>query len=305
MPAPVVPGASAAEGETDMTSTSSAAALRSLLDQKRLLQMPGCFDAMSAHLIEEAGFPLAFMSGFAASASHLAGPDTGLMSLGEMFDRGREICAATSLPVIGDGDTGFGNAVSMRRTVQGYAHAGFACIMVEDQLSPKRCGHTAGKQVVPRAEAETRLQAALDARDEGADILIMARTDARDTHGLDEAIERCRGFADMGADITFLEAPVDEAEMQRYCAEVPGPKMANMIEHGRTPILPPARLEELGYAIAVYPLTQLSAAIRAMRTSLAAIRTDGVADNVLDFADLTAAVGFGRYHALAERYADE
>jgi len=283
---------------------SPAGRLRALLAEDWLLRMPGCFDAMSAHLIEEAGFPLAFMSGFAASASHLAAPDMGLMSLGEMLDRGREICAATRLPVVGDGDTGFGNAVSMRRTVQGYAHAGFACIMVEDQVSPKRCGHTGGKQVVPRREAEIRLQAALDARDEGADILVMARTDARGPHGLDEAIERARSFAAMGADITFLEAPESEAEMERYCREVDGPKMANMIEHGLTPLLPPERLQALGYSIAVYPLTQLSAAIRAMRASLAAIGRGETADNVLDFAELTEAVGFGRYHALADRYSD-
>ncbi len=289
----------------DMAAPSPADQLRALLAEDRLLQMPGCFDAMSARLIEEAGFPLAFMSGFAASASHLAEPDTGLMSLGEMLDRGREICAATPLPVIGDGDTGFGNAVSMRRTVQGYAHAGFACIMVEDQVSPKRCGHTAGKSVVPRREAEVRLQAALDARDEGADILIMARTDARGPHGLDEAIARCQRFMEQGADITFLEAPTDESEMARYCADVPGPKMANLIEHGRTPILSPARLEELGYTIAVYPLTQLSAAIRAMRESLAAIARGGEPPGILRFDELTEAVGFDRYHRLASRYADE
>lgn len=288
-----------------MAGPSPADRLRERLDEGRLLQMPGCFDAMSARLIEEAGFPLVFMSGFAASASHLAEPDTGLMSLGEMLDRGREICAATTLPVIGDGDTGFGNAVSMRRTVQGYARAGFACIMIEDQVSPKRCGHTAGKQVIPEGEARTRLQAALDARDEGADILIMARTDAREPLGLDEAIGRARRFAEMGADVTFLEAPRNEAEMARYCAEVPGPKMANLIEHGRTPFLPPERLEALGYAIAVYPLTQLSAAIRAMRASLEAVHRGRMPQNVLDFSELAEAVGFGRYHALAERYADE
>lgn len=287
-----------------MSTETPAARLRSLLAQPGLLQMPGCFDAMSARLVEEAGFPLAFMSGFAASASHLAGPDTGLMSLGEMLDRGREICAAVTIPVIGDGDTGFGNAVNVRRTVEGYAHAGFACIMIEDQVMPKRCGHTQGKQVVPRAEAETRLRAALDARDEGADILVMARTDARGPFGLDEAIGRAQRFADMGADITFLEAPESVDEMAAYCDAVPGPKMANLIEHGRTPLLPPDRLEALGYAIAVYPLTQLSAAIRAMRASLAAIGRGEQADNILDFRALTEAVGFDRYHETAERYRD-
>ncbi len=287
-----------------MSAPSSADRLRELLAGPGLLQMPGCFDAMSARLIEQAGFRLGFMSGFAVSASHLAGPDTGLMSLGEMLDRGREICAATSIPMVGDGDTGFGNAVSVRRTVQGYARAGFACVMIEDQVSPKRCGHTQGKQVVSRKDAEVRLQAALDARDEGADILIMARTDARGPHGLDEAIERAQRFAEMGADITFLEAPENEEEMVNYCDAVPGPKMANMIEHGKTPILSPQRLEEIGYRIAVYPLTQLSAAIRAMRDSLVQIRDSGEAGNVLDFAELTETVGFPDYHRLANRYSD-
>jgi len=287
-----------------MATETPADRLRALLAEGRLLQMPGCFDAMSARLVEEAGFPLAFMSGFAASASRLAAPDTGLMSLGDMLERGREICGATRLPVIGDGDTGFGNAVNVRYTVDGYARAGFAAIMIEDQVIPKRCGHTSGKQVVPRAEALTRLQAALDARDAGADILIMARTDARGPHGFDEALERARLFAERGADITFLEAPEDTDEMAHYCRAVPGPKMANMIEHGRTPVLPPAELAALGYTIAVYPLTQLSAAIRAMRASLAQIGAGEVADNVLDFAELTEAVGFDAYHRLAERYAD-
>ena len=287
-----------------MAAASSADRLRELLAGPGLLQMPGCFDAMSARLIEQAGFRLGFMSGFAVSASHLAGPDTGLMSLGEMLDRGREICAATSIPMVGDGDTGFGNAVSVRRTVQGYGRAGFACVMIEDQVAPKRCGHTQGKQVVPRGEAEVRLRAALDARDEGTDILVMARTDARGPLGLDEAIERAQRFAEMGADITFLEAPENEDEMQAYCDAVPGPKMANMIEHGRTPILPPSRLEEIGYRIAVYPLTQLSAAIRAMQDTLQQIRGSGEATNVLDFAELTQVVGFSEYHRLADRYSD-
>ncbi|MDZ7828096.1 MAG: isocitrate lyase/PEP mutase family protein [Halofilum sp. (in: g-proteobacteria)] len=287
-----------------MAAPSAADRLRELLEGPGLLQMPGCFDAMSARLIEQTGFRLGFMSGFAVSASHLAGPDTGLMSLGEMLDRGREICAATSIPMVGDGDTGFGNAVSVRRTVQGYADAGFACVMIEDQVAPKRCGHTEGKEVVPRDEAEIRLQAALDARNEGADILVMGRTDARGPLGLDEAIERARRFAEMGADITFLEAPRDEHEMAAYCDAVPGPKMANMIEHGVTPILPPRRLEEIGYRIAVYPLTQLSAAIRAMRDSLAQIHETGEADNVLEFSELTEWVGFPEYHRLAKRYSD-
>lgn len=155
--------------------------LQALLNGPEFLSMPCCFDALSARLIEQAGFPLTFMSGFAVSAARLAAPDTGLISYAEMVNQGRDICAAVSIPVIGDGDTGYGNPANVKRTVHGYAQAGFAGIMIEDQLAPKRCGHTLGKEVVSRREALQRLQAAVDARDEGAEILIMARTDARAT----------------------------------------------------------------------------------------------------------------------------
>ncbi|HRY16297.1 MAG TPA: isocitrate lyase/PEP mutase family protein [Candidatus Competibacteraceae bacterium] len=275
--------------------------LRALLAQPGLLLMPGCHDAISARLIEEAGFPLAFMSGFAVSAVRLGLPDTGLISYGEMLDQGRNICSAVSIPIIGDGDTGFGNPLNVKRTVQGYAQAGFACIMLEDQVMPKRCGHTQGKAVVAREEALMRLQAAVDARNEGSDILIMARTDARATDNLDEAIARCRAFARIGADITFLEAPESEAEMRRYCNEVPGPKMANLIEFGKTPVLPPAQLQAIGYRIAVYPLTLLNVSIKAMRTALAQVQ-QGRAPDVLDFEALKTAVGFPEYYAGEVRY---
>ena len=213
--------------------------------------MPGCHDAMSARLVEEAGFDLGFMSGFAVSASRLGMPDTGLISYGEMVEQGRNICRAVSIPLIGDGDTGFGSAQNIKRTLEGYASAGFACIMLEDQVAPKRCGHTEGKSVVGRDEALMRIRAAVDARDAGTDILIMARTDARACVSLDEAIARCQSFRKIGADISFLEAPVSEDEMRRYCAEVPGPKMANLIEGGKTPLLSPQQLEAIGYTIAV------------------------------------------------------
>ena len=210
--------------------------LRELLVSPDFLTMPCCFDPLSARLVEQAGFPLTFMSGFAVSAARLALPDTGLISYGEMLDQGRNICAAVGIPVIGDGDTGYGNPANVRRTVQGYAAAGFAGVMIEDQLAPKRCGHTGVKEVVDRAEAVRRIRAACDARDEGADILIMARTDARSTHGLDEALWRIRAFADLGVDILFMEAPRDEAEMSAFCDAVPGPKLANMLEEGITPV---------------------------------------------------------------------
>jgi 2-methylisocitrate lyase-like PEP mutase family enzyme len=279
-----------------------AEALRRLLIRGDLLLMPGCHDAMSARLVEEAGFELGFMSGFAVSAARLGMPDTGLISYGELADQGQRICDAVSIPLIGDGDTGFGSAQNVKRTVRGYAKAGFAAIMIEDQVAPKRCGHTEGKSVVGREEALTRIRAAVDVRADGADILIMARTDARAVHGLDEAIGRCRRFRELGADITFLEAPVDEEEMRRYCGEVEGPKMANLIEGGKTPILDTSRLAELGYQIAVYPLTLLNVSIRAMREALVNLGA-GRPTGAMDFEALKAAVGFPDYFADELRYA--
>ena len=275
--------------------------LHVLLERPGILVMPGCHDAMSARLIEEAGFELGFMSGFAVSAARLGMPDTGLISYGELADQGQNICRAVSIPLIGDGDTGFGSAQNIKRTVQGYERAGFAAIMLEDQVAPKRCGHTEGKSVVGRDEALTRIRAAVDARDAGSGILIMARTDARACVSLDEAIARCQSFRELGADITFLEAPLDEDEMRRYCAEVDGPKMANLIEGGKTPLLPPRQLEGIGYKIAVYPLTLLNVSIQAMRTALAGLRRHEPTA-AMDFEDLKKAVGFPAYYAEEARY---
>jgi len=251
----------------------AAARLRALLDRPGILLMPGCHDAISARLIEEAGFELGFMSGFAVSADRLGMPDAGLISYAELVDQGQNICHAVSIPMIGDGDTGFGSAQNIKRTVQGYRAAGFASIMLEDQIAPKRCGHTEGKAVVGRDEAIMRVRAAVDARDDaGGDILIMARTDARACISLEEAILRCRLFREIGADITFLEAPLDEDEMRQYCSEVDGPKMANLIEGGKTPIPRLSQLEAIGYKIAVFPLTLLNASIHAMREALRSLK---------------------------------
>ena len=190
--------------------TTAAAKLRALLEAPGLVVMPCCFDAWSARLIEQAGFPLTFMSGFAVAAARAALPDAGLIGYGEMLDAGREICAAVSIPVIGDADTGYGNPMNVKRTLHGDARAGFAGAMIEDQRWPKRCGHVPGKEVVDRDEAVARVRAAADARDEGAGILVLARTDARGPQGLDEALWRVRAFADAGADLVFLEAPRSE-----------------------------------------------------------------------------------------------
>ncbi|MET0086661.1 MAG: isocitrate lyase/PEP mutase family protein [Sedimenticola sp.] len=281
---------------------STAEQLRTLLDQPGIITMPCCFDAFSARLIEQAGFPLTFMSGFAVSAARLALPDTGLISVGEMLDQGRNICSAVEIPVIGDGDTGYGNPLNVRRTVKSYADAGFACIMIEDQEAPKRCGHTRGKRVVDRQEAINRIRAAVDQKEAGSDILIMARTDARHDHGMEEAMWRCQAFADMGADIVFLEAPRSREEMERFCHEVPGHKMANMVEQGDTPILPPKELEAIGYKIAAYPLTLISSAAAAMQSALEALKMGETPESTLTFPQLREIVGFNRYDEELKRY---
>ncbi|HZJ31082.1 MAG TPA: isocitrate lyase/PEP mutase family protein [Vicinamibacterales bacterium] len=286
---------------TDHSSASPAERLRRRLQRPGILVMPGCHDAMSAQLIEEAGFEIGFMSGFAVSGARLGMPDAGLISYGELVDQGTNICRAVTIPMIGDGDTGFGSSQNVKRTVQGYARAGFACIMLEDQVAPKRCGHTEGKAVVGRDEALMRIRAAVDARDGGEDILIMARTDAR-IDSLDEAIARCRLFREIGADITFLEAPTSEAEMRRYCADVDGPKMANLIEGGKTPLIPPSRLEDIGYTIAVYPLTLLNVSIQAMRSALLSLLRGERATAAMEFDELKKAVGFPDYYADEARY---
>jgi 2-methylisocitrate lyase-like PEP mutase family enzyme len=286
------------------TMQSPAARLRRLLAEPKLRVMPCCFDALSARLVEHAGFPLTFMSGFAVSATRLAAPDTGLISFGEMLDEGRSICQAVDIPVIGDADTGYGNPMNVRRTLECYARAGFAGAMIEDQVAPKRCGHTRGKQVVDRDEARLRIRAAVDAREAGADLLVMARTDARAGHGLDEALERCRLFADQGADILFLEAPQSERELVAFCEAFPRiPKMVNLVEDGDTPNLPHATLEAMGFRIAAYPLTLLSSAARAMQEALAALATGRPAPRRLGFVELQTIVGFPEYDEALADYA--
>ena len=289
---------------------SPAERLRLLLKPEGCRLMPCCFDALSARLVEQAGFSLTFMSGFSVAAARTALPDTGLLSLGEMLDQGRNICNAVHIPVIGDGDTGHGNAANVQRTVVQYSRAGFAGIMLEDQRSPKRCGHTGVREVVERSEALTRIRAAVDAREAGADLVIVARTGARaalarslgDQAALEEAIWRLEAFADLGADVLFLEAPHNEAEMELFCRRVPGWRMANMLEGGLTPLLPPKRLAEMGYRIAAYPLTLIASAVLAMQTALGDLACGRKPDQLTSFSSLRTLVGFDAYEDLLQRY---
>ncbi|MFM2423307.1 MAG: hypothetical protein RL291_1837 [Pseudomonadota bacterium] len=286
---------------------STASILRKALSEDRCHLIPSCFDGLSAKMIGDAGVPFTFMSGFAVSATRLGQPDLGLISYGEMVGSVRNICASTTIPVIADGDTGYGNALNVERTVEGYAQAGAAAIMIEDQVAPKRCGHTKGKLVVDRSEAIDRINAAAEARARvrarGGDILILARTDARATHSLSEAIWRANAFRAAGADLLFVEAPHSEAEMATLTKEAPGIHMANMVEGGATPILPAERLHALGYRFAIFPLTLMSAAMKAMQACLASFgRGEHPASEIMNFADARRRIGFDAYYAAEQRY---
>ena len=277
--------------------------LRTLLEQDTCHLMPCCFDALSARLVEQAGCALSFMSGFSVAAARAGLPDTGLLTVTEMLDQGRSICDAVSIPVIGDGDTGHGNAANVQRTMHQFAKAGFAGIMLEDQVAPKRCGHTGVKAVVDRESAIARIQAAVDARNQGADLVIVARTDARsalatsqgDEAALEEALWRLKTFSDLGADVLFLEAPRSEQEMLRFCEEVPGKRMANMLEGGITPLLSTERLGAMGFALAAYPLTLLSTAAFAMRQALVDLQAGNTPEQMLSFEEMKTLVGFDSY----------
>ncbi|KAI6695887.1 hypothetical protein NL676_023597 [Syzygium grande] len=299
---------SADRGGGSPAAESPARALRRVLESPGIHQGPACFDALSAKLVERAGFDYCFTSGFSISAARLGLPDTGLISYGEMVDQGQQITCAVSIPVIGDADNGYGNAMNVKRTVRGYINAGFAGLILEDQVSPKACGHTRDRKVVSREEAVMRIKAALDARKEsGSDIVIIARTDSRQAISLGESLWRSRAFADAGADVLFIDALASKEEMKAFCEVAPSvPKMANMLEGGgKTPILNPLELEEIGYKLVAYPLSLIGVSIRAMQDSLAAIKGGRIPPpgSMPSFDDVKEILGFNSYYEEEKRYA--
>lgn len=296
-----LPITSASGSNVGFPEDSPAKVLRRILETPGVHQGPACFDALSAKLVEKAGFQFCFMSGFSVSAARLALPDIGLISYGEMIDQGSQITGAVSIPVIGDGDNGYGNALNVKRTVRGYIRAGFAGILLEDQVSPKACGHTRGRKVVSREEAVMRIKAAVDARKESsADIIIIARTDARQAVSLEESLWRVHAFADAGADALFIDALASKEEMQAFCNIFPQvPKMANMLEGGgKTPILSPMELEEIGFKIVSYPLSLLGVSIRAMQDALSGLKSGRIPPpaTLPSFEEMKEIIGFNDYY---------
>lgn len=253
--------------------------LKKLLQRNQLLIAPGCYDGLSARLVQEAGFEAAYLSGGAVARS-MGIPDIGLVTMSESIERAAQVVSAIQIPVIADADTGYGNAVNLVRTVREFERIGVAAIHIEDQITPKRCGHLDGKEVISRAEMEMKLKAALDTRTD-PDFCIIARTDARGVHGLEDAIARAQAFAKLGADAIFVEAPQSEGELAEIPKRIPDlPLLVNVFKGGKTPMLPMERLQQMGYRIAIYPSETQRAAIHAMRNALSTLKREGTTEPI-------------------------
>ncbi|HZH47656.1 MAG TPA: isocitrate lyase/PEP mutase family protein [Roseococcus sp.] len=248
--------------------------LRAALDAKAFITAPGIFDMISAKVADGIGFPCLYATGFGMVASHLGVADAGIATYTDMVGRAGAMARGSRTPVIADADTGYGGLLNVRHTVLGYEAAGIAGIQLEDQEVPKKCGHTPGRRVIPAEEMVLKIKVAAEAR-RSRDFLIVARTDARTTLGLEEAIRRGRMYGEAGADIVFVESPESEAEMAEVCRSITKPLLANIVEGGRTPILPRERLEALGYAIAIYPAVGFLAAAQALEGAYATLRDTG------------------------------
>jgi len=279
--------------------------LRELLQGSRILIAPGAYDALSARLVEQAGFDVAYMTGSGVANSQLGEPDLGLTTMSEMAAQAGRMCAAMSLPLIADADTGYGGVLNVRRTVQEYERAGVAALHIEDQVFPKRCGHFAGKAVIPLDEMVGKIQAALEARTD-PDLVIIARTDARAVEGFDAAMRRARAYEEAGADMLFVEAPQSIEEMRVITRSFRAPLVANMVEGGATPILPDAELGELGYRIVLHAGSLLRSAVVAVQATLRHLQetgsTIGIEDRILSFEERNRVTDLEGMQAWADRF---
>jgi len=282
--------------------------LRTLVEKKQGLVVPGAYDGISARLVQQAGFPAVYMTGYGTAASRLGLPDLGFAGLAEMADNARNLAAVVDIPLIADADTGYGNALNVRRTVQTYEAAGVAALHIEDQITPKRCGHLSGHQVIPRGEFAGKIRAAVEARRD-PDLLIIARTDAISAVDFDEALRRGEAAAKAGADVLFVEAPRDAAQVERVARAFDTPLLYNYAPGGRSPLLPFSTLRGLGYAIILLPVDTLLVGVQAIRAFLGEVkaRDDVLAlkDRYMNFRDFNELIGVTAQLALAERYRDD
>jgi len=281
--------------------------LRARLAGPGLITAPGVYDMISARIADRMGFPALYMTGFGVVASYLGLPDAGLATYTDMVGRVNQICTIASTPLIADADTGYGGLLNVAHTLRGYSKAGAAAVQFEDQEFPKKCGHTPGRRVIPTADMVKKIRVAVEARGDD-DILIVARTDARTAHGLDEALRRAEAYANAGADILFVESPESEREMEKICASFELPLMANMVEGGKTPILSAARLTELGYRIAIFPATGFLAAGAALDSVYKTLQRDGSSVGatapLYPFNDFAKLMGFQDVWDFDKRHAD-
>jgi len=282
--------------------------IRDLLREDRPLVLGGVYDGLTTRLAEQAGFEVLFIGGFSVAATLIGAPDFGYLTQTEMADAARRVCRLATHPVLVDADTGYGNALNVLRTVDLYAEAGAAGLFLEDQVWPKRCGHMRGKQVVERREWLSKLRAVRSRRDT-QDLFLVARTDARAAIGLDEAIARGQAARDLGADAVFIEAPETVAEMEQITRAIPGPKVANMVEGGKTPLLSPDQLHALGFDLIATPLAALLAAAHAVRGVYAELRRTGTMrhrlGDLLSFDEFNTLIDLEHHYALERRFRDE
>jgi 2-methylisocitrate lyase-like PEP mutase family enzyme len=287
--------------------TSNAGALRARLAQRGLITAPGVYDMISARIADSMGFQALYMTGFGVVASYLGLPDAGLATYTDMAGRVSQMCTIARTPLIADADTGYGGLLNVAHTVRGYIKAGAAAVQLEDQEFPKKCGHTPGRRVIAPDDMAKKIRVAVEARGDD-DILIVARTDARTAHGLDEALRRAEAYAKAGADILFVESPESEREMEKICATLELPLMANMVEGGKTPVFTAARLEELGYRIAIFPVTGLLAAGAALDCVYKTLKRDGssvaATSPLYPFNDFAKLMGFQDVWDFDKRHAD-
>jgi 2-methylisocitrate lyase-like PEP mutase family enzyme len=281
--------------------TTPAQQIRDLVANDTIL-MPGVYDAITARIAARLGFDIVFISGYSVSAARLGEPDFGFLTESEMADAARSVTRVSNAPVIVDADTGYGNAVNVMRTVGDFQDAGAAGVFLEDQVWPKKCGHFQGKQVIPTKEHAAKIKAASDARGE-RDLFIVARTDARQPLGPDEAIKRCLAYKEAGADALFVEAPQSVEELQQIARELPPPLVANMIERGVTPHLSRQELKDLGFQLIVCPLAALYAATKAAVKILTELKERETTVALYD--EMTTFDEFGELVELQKRYSDE
>jgi len=276
-----------------------------LEDRKKIIILPGVFDALSARIAEKVGFEAMFQTGYGSSAALLGMPDFGFLNAGETVDNARRLVRAVKVPVLVDADTGYGNPLNVWRLVQDLESLGAAGIFLEDQIWPKRCGHMIGKEVISKDDYLPKLRAAVEAR-KSKDFIIVARTDARAPMGLEEAIERGKAYKKVGADVIFVEAPRSIEELKKVAEEIEAPLVANMIEDGITPTLPAQELLNLGYRIAVFPLSALYSATYAMRQVLTELKKTGATREtqkmMVTFKDFNRFVDLDKYMGLEKRY---